>query len=310
LMGLSEPYETSFAFDDQRIRVHAAPVWMEGRRRLGTVSVLQDVTREHLAEEAKREFIASISHELRTPLTAIKGYAEVMLSGMAGEMPPVVMQFLGSIRENTTRMTTLTNNIISVAEIERGSLGLNYQDVDVIATIDTIVKHYTEQLEEQQLELKVLYDEDVPEIKADANRLRIILDNLLSNAIKFSLPGGAITIGCNSIYSTRDRPSFVSVWVADTGVGIPLEEQMRIWERFYRVEDKRMPETDGLGIGLTITKALVEAHGGRIWVDSTPDQGSTFTVLLPVHREARLFGDRNALPDDLLDEPRDGEARG
>jgi PAS domain S-box-containing protein len=310
LMGLSEPYETSFAFDDQRIRVHAAPVWMEGRRRLGTVSVLQDVTREHLAEEAKREFIASISHELRTPLTAIKGYAEVMLSGMAGEMPPVVMQFLGSIRENTTRMTTLTNNIISVAEIERGSLGLNYQDVDVIATIDTIVKHYTEQLEEQQLELKVLYDEDVPEIKADANRLRIILDNLLSNAIKFSLPGGAITIGCNSIYSTRDRPSFVSVWVADTGVGIPLEEQMRIWERFYRVEDKRMPETDGLGIGLTITKALVEAHGGRIWVDSTPDQGSTFTVLLPVHREARLFGDRNALPDDLLDEPRDEEARG
>ncbi|MGC9349046.1 MAG: histidine kinase dimerization/phospho-acceptor domain-containing protein, partial [Anaerolineae bacterium] len=242
LVGLSEAYETSFAFDDRRIHVHAAPVWMEGNRRLGTVSVLRDVTREYLAEEAKREFIASISHALRTPLTAIKGYTEVMLSGMVGDLPPVTTQFLGSIRENTTRMTTLTNNIISVAEIERGSLGLAYQDVDVADAIDAAVKHHAEQLEERHLSLNVVCDGGVPVIAADPNRLRIILDNLLSNAIKFSLPGGEVSVGCNSIYSTSERPSFVSLWVADTGVGIPLEEQMRIWERFYRVQDQRTPE--------------------------------------------------------------------
>jgi PAS domain S-box-containing protein len=283
LMGLSDPYETSFTFDDRRIRVHAAPVRTEDGGRLGTVSVLQDVTREYLAEEAKREFIASISHELRTPLTAIKGYTEVLLSGMAGEMAPMLVKFLGSIRDNTTRMTSLTNNIISVAEIDRGNLGLNYQEVNVPELIEGTLKHYQERIESRELELDIACG-DVPPVDADPNRLRIILDNLMSNAIKFTPPGGEVIVGCSAIQGTLDRPSFVSIWVADTGVGIPIEEQTQIWNRFYQGQQNLDAEVDGLGIGLAITKALVEAHGGRIWVDSTVDKGTTFTLLLPIHR--------------------------
>jgi PAS domain S-box-containing protein len=284
LIGLSKPFESTFNLEERRIRVHAAPVLTGEGNRLGVVSILQDITREYLAEQSKREFIASISHELRTPLTAIKGYTEVMLSGMAGELPPAFGQFLGVIRENTTRMTSLTNNIISVAEIEQGRVGLNYQDIEVPDVINELLSRYQERVEERMLTIKVDFPDELPTIEVDPNRLRLVLDNLLSNAIKFTYPSGHITIGCRGIQGTLGKPTFFSIWLSDTGVGIPVEEQNRIWERFYRVENPLSLEAGGLGIGLTITRALVEAHGGRVWVDSTLDEGSTFTVLMPIFR--------------------------
>ncbi len=288
VLELDQPLETSFSLEERRLRVHAAPVLLDNGERLGVVSILQDITREHLAEESKREFIASISHELRTPLTAIKGYTEVMLSGMAGELPPAFHQFLGVIRENTTRMAILTDNIISVAEIERGRLGLNYRSVHIPDLIHETVKRYTERITERPLTLKLDLPEDMPEIEVDPNRLRLILDNLMSNAVKFTYPDGEITIGCRGLQGSMGQPTYVSVWISDTGVGIPSEEHAHIWERFYRVDSPLSLEAGGLGIGLTITKALVEVHGGRVWVDSTVDQGSTFTVLLPTERGQNL----------------------
>ncbi len=284
LIGLDHIVESTFNLDERRVRVHAAPVLTEDKKRLGVVSILQDVTREYLAEQSKREFIASISHELRTPLTAIKGYTEVMLSGMAGALPPAFAQFLGVIRENTTRMTSLTNNIISVAEIEQGRVGLNYQTVDVPDIINELLSRYQERIEERMLVLKLDFPEDLPSVEVDPNRLRLILDNLISNAIKFTYPHGRITLGCRGIQGTLGKPTFFSIWVSDTGVGISVEEQNRIWERFYRAENPLSLEAGGLGIGLVITRALVEAHSGRVWVDSTLDEGSTFTVLLPIYR--------------------------
>ncbi len=289
IMNLSNPLETTLDLNERKLRMHAAPVLMEDGERLGVVAILQDITREYLAEEAKREFIASISHELRTPLTAIKGYTEMMLSGMAGEAPPAYGQFLGVIRENTVRMNSLTDNIISVAEIERGRVGLNYQTLEVPQIIQEILGRYRERINERQLTLELDLPPDLPAIEVDSNRLRLILDNILNNAIKFTYPNGKITIGCRGIQGTLGEPTFFSIWISDTGVGIPLEEQLLIWERFYRVEDSPLSlEAGGLGIGLTITKALVEAHGGRVWVDSTIDEGSTFTVLLPTKRTQSL----------------------
>lgn len=284
LIQLEKPYEAVFNLTERRIRVHAAPVLTPDGARLGVVSILQDTTREYLAEESKREFIASISHELRTPLTAIKGYTEVMLSGMAGELPPAFAQFLGVIRENTTRMTSLTNNIISVAEIERGRVGLNYQEIEATDVVNELVSRYQERIEERMLTIKLDFPDDLPKVEVDPNRLRLILDNLFSNAIKFTYPNGRITVGARGIQGTLGKPTFFSIWISDTGVGIPVEEQNRIWERFYRVENSLSLEAGGLGIGLTIAKALVEAHGGRVWVDSTLNEGSTFTVLLPIFR--------------------------
>jgi PAS domain S-box-containing protein len=291
LMNLADTYETLFTIEDRYIRVHAAPILMNNGASRGVVSVLQDITREQLAEKAKREFIASISHELRTPLTAIKGYADVMLNGMAGEVPPVFLQFLRSIRDNTTRMTTLTNNIISIAEIERGGLGLNYQSVDLGDLLQASARRHRERGEEQQKTITVLLDPELPEIEADPNRLRIMIDNLVNNAIKFTHDGGRITIGAAPIEGTLKKPVFVTFWVKDDGVGIPVDEQTRIWDRFYRVEHALSFTAGGLGIGLTITKALTEAHGGRVWVDSEFGEGSTFAVLLPIERGRKMDSD-------------------
>ena len=284
LVSLPQPFETTFALGDRHIRVSAAPVLLNNTERLGVVAILQDITREYLAERSKREFIDSISHELRTPLTAIKGYTEVMLSGMVGELPVAFHQFLGVIRENTTRMASLTDNIISVAEIEKGRVGLNYQKVDVSGLAGEVVNRYRERIEERLLTVDLDTPDDLPQVEADPNRLRLILDNLLSNAIKFTYPDGQIAVGARAIYGTLGQPTYFSIWVSDTGIGIPLDEQALIWQRFYRVENPLSLEAGGLGIGLTIVKALVEAHGGRVWVDSAPERGSTFTVLLPIVR--------------------------
>ncbi len=284
LVSLNQLFETMFALGDRHIRVSAAPVLLNNVERLGVVAILQDITREYLAERSKREFVDSISHELRTPLTAIKGYTELMLSGMVGELPLAYQQFMSVIRENTTRMASLTDNIISVAEIEKGRVGLHYQKVNVPVLAEEVINRYREHIEERLLTVNLDMPDDLPLVEADPNRLRLILDNLLSNAIKFTYPDGQITVGARAIYGTLGQPTYYSIWVSDTGIGIPLDEQAHIWQRFYRAENPLSLEAGGLGIGLTIVKALVEAHGGRVWVDSAPELGSTFTVLLPISR--------------------------
>jgi len=288
LVALTEPLETILDLHESKIRVHAAPVRMGDGARLGVVAVLQDITREMLAEEAKRDFITSISHELRTPLTAIKGYVELMLSGMAGSLPEGLKQFLGVIRENAVRMNFISNNLISVAEIERGRLGLSYKMTEVPPLLDEVLVRYSERITERQLLIQKEIPEDLPQVEVDPNRVRLILDNLISNAVKFTHPKGEITITMQTLEDELGETDYISLAVADTGVGISPEEQGQIWERFYRADSPLSLEAGGLGIGLAIVQALVEAHCGRVWVESTPGVGSVFTVLLPTQRAHAL----------------------
>jgi signal transduction histidine kinase len=205
----------------------------------------------------------------------------------------MVMQFLRVIQDNTVRMSYLTDNIISVAEIDRGRIGLSYQSLDILKLLKDTLSRYQERITERQLTLTQDFAEDMPTVRGDPHRLRLVLDNLMDNAVKFTHPGGEISLGCKTIQGHVEGIRMVTIWVTDTGVGIPAEVQPRIWERFYRVDNPLSLEAGGLGIGLTITKALVEAHGGRIWVDSTPGEGSTFTVLLPTRRSHNI--------DEILD---------
>jgi len=299
LLSLSSPLQSLLDVGERKVQLHASPVLMVDGTRLGIVSVLEDVTREYLAEEAKREFITSISHELRTPLTAIKGYSELLLGGMGGAISPSIHSFIAVIRENAIRMVFIVNNLISVAEIERQRVGLKYQKVELSDLVNEVLERYKERITERQLRLRKELPRDFPAVEIDPNRVRQILENLLSNAIKFTYPGGQVTVGVQKVTGMLNEPAFFSLWVADTGVGIPFEEQGRIWERFYRAVNPLSVESGGLGIGLSIAKALTEAHRGRIWVDSMPDKGSTFTVLLPVRQPE--------MPDGLAEMPDDPE---
>ncbi len=284
LLSITQPVQTRFDFRDRKVSVHAAPVALEDGTRLGIVAVLQDVTGEYRAEEAKRQFIAGISHELRTPLTAIKGYSEIILAGMVGEPPKGMLDFVEVIHGNALRMQFITDNLIAVAEIEEGRVGLNYQSVDLTALIESVIREYAPRIRERRIDLTMDIAPDLPAVDADPNRMRQVLSNLVDNAVKYTYPNGMIAIGARVIHDSMDKEAFVSFWIADSGVGVREEDRPHIWDRFYRGENPLSLEAGGLGIGLHIVKSFIEAHGGRVWIDSIEGKGATFTFLLPTER--------------------------
>ncbi len=282
---LPSPLHTLFELEGKQIAVSAAPVRLPSGEHLGTVAVLRDVTREVQAENSKREFIAHVSHELRTPLTAILGYSEALYSGMVGPLSQTQATFLHIIHDNARRLVAIANNLIAVAESERGRLELNYVPTDMALLVGEVLESYVPQMKARQLEWRLEVADDVPPAEVDPLRIRQVVSNLLSNAVKFTYPGGRVTVGLATVPEPGGAPpQFCRLWVQDTGIGIPLEEQPRVWERFYHTDDPLRMAAGGMGVGLSIVKSLVEAHGGRVWLESAPGQGSTFTVLLPIRR--------------------------
>jgi PAS domain S-box-containing protein len=277
--------QTVFELEGKVVHVSAAPVLTPSGDNLGIVAVLRDISREVEGERAKSEFITSISHELRTPLTAIRGYAEALGGGMVGPLSEAQTHFLGIIRDNALRMGSLTENLIAISELERGGLKLEYIETDIHLAVGDVVNGFQSEIEARQLDLVLMLDENLPTIEADPARIRQILDNLISNAVKFTYPGGRVTIGA-SLLRDEENPStpHCAIWIEDTGIGISPDEQAHIWERFYRPSSPLAVEASGLGVGLSIVKSLVEAHNGRVWLESTPGVGSKFTVLLPIKR--------------------------
>lgn len=288
------PLQTVFELENKVVHVSSAPVLTPAGDNLGVVAVLRDITRETDAEQTKSEFITAVSHELRTPLTAIKGYAEALGSGMAGAVSESQTHFLRIIRDNAVRMVSLAENLIALSKFARGEGKLEYGETDLPLIIGDIVSVYQSEIEARQLEVSLELDDDLPLIEADSARVRQILDNLINNAIKFTYPGGHVTVGAKLLCEEeKQAQEHCTIWVSDTGIGISPEEQGRVWERFYRPSNPLAVEASGLGVGLSIVKSLVEAHGGRAWLESTPGAGSTFTVLLPVKR-AQPIGDQQA----------------
>ncbi len=279
--------DTTFQLADSLIHVSATPILRPPGDRSGVRVILRDITRETEAERSRSEFPTAVSRELLTPLTAIRGYAEALSDGMVGPVSQAQSQLLGIIRDNVLRMVSLTENLTAVSQIEKGLLKLKYGEIDLHLLIKDVVSAFQNQIKAHQLKTSLEIDDDLHTIEADPARLRQILDNLVSNAIKFTYPGGHIIIGTKPVYDSDDEdedgpPRHCLMWISDTGIGIEPEEQPRIWKRFYRPNNSMTAETSGLGIGLSIVKSLVEAHNGRVWVDSTLGVGSTFKVLLPI----------------------------
>jgi signal transduction histidine kinase len=279
------PLQTVFELENKVVYVSSAPVLTPAGDHLGVVAILRDITEEAEAKQAKSEFITTISHELRAPLTAIRGYAEALTGGMVGPTSESQAGSLRIIRDNALHMAGLIGNLIAVADLEKGGLKLEYGETNLRLIAGELVRSFQSQVDARRLQVKLELEDGLPPIEADAARVRQILDNLVSNAIRFTYPGGRITIGARLLCDDAGQvPTHCAMWVADTGIGIPVEEQAHVWERFYRPTNPLAAEAAGLGVGLSIVKSLVEAHGGRTWLESAPGAGSTFTVLLPVKR--------------------------
>jgi PAS domain S-box-containing protein len=281
-----------FQIGSRYIQSSLAPVHGPGGQHLGLVAVLRDITAERAAEQAKTEFISTISHELRTPLTSIKGYADLLVAGAAGEVNPVQKNFAESIRTGSERLTGIVNSVIQFSELEQGSVQIRARPIDVGAVIAETVGSMRSKFEARELTLMMDISADLPNVHADPDRTRQIIEQLLDNAMRFTPAGGQVTARAAPSWdgTSVERPSFVAVTVTDTGVGLTLPDQRRIFERFYRADNSMQVTAGGLGIGLSIAHALAQKQGGQLWAESPgatddqPGNGSVFTLLLPTAR--------------------------
>lgn len=254
--------------------VTAAPV-RSGPSITGAVMVLHDITETRRLERARRDFVANVSHEFRTPLAAIQGFAETLLDG-ALEDRENGPRFVRIIHEHALRLGRLTEDLLKLARIEAGQLSLETGPVDVSLIIDPCVETTRLEAERKGLVLEAGCAPGLPPVQGDVRLLQEAVQNLLDNAVRYTPAGGRIRVHAGAAGGE------MLLSVSDTGIGIPRADQHRVFERFYRADAARSRESGGTGLGLAIAKHLVEAHGGRIRVESELGRGSTFTVSLPL----------------------------
>jgi len=264
--------------EDKFVSVLLSPVFAGGQF-FGTVSIFRDVTQEVAVDRMKSEFVSTVSHELRTPMTSIKGYAELMLLGAAGSMSDAQRQYIDVILANADRMSELINDLLDISRIESGKTTLELQPVNLSQVISQVINEHLQGLiqhENKPIGVTTEISATLPLVNADPDRITQILTNLLDNAFHYTPAEGNITV------ATQANGQYVAISVSDTGIGISKENQEKIFDRFYRVEDSDIQEVPGTGLGLAIVRSLVEMHGGQLDVESTLGEGSTFTFTVPV----------------------------
>jgi signal transduction histidine kinase len=229
------------------------------------------------ANDAKTDFISFVSHELKQPMTSIKGYADLLAKGTGGELGEMQQSFLGVIRTNVDRMDALVQDLLDVSRIEAGRLRLELGRVPMEEVVEEAVRGVRRQVEAKGQTLDVQVCEGLPPVAADRNRLVQVLVNLLSNAYKYTPEGGHIRLLVESIDG-----GYVRCAVSDTGTGLSEEDQERLFTKYFRSQDPAVRSVPGTGLGLVITKSLVELQGGEISVESTLGEGSTFAFTVPV----------------------------
>jgi len=233
----------------------------------GSLLFVQDLTRVRRLETVRRDFISNLSHELRTPLASLKALTETLQDGALDD-PPAARHFIDQIQIEVDALAQMATELLELSRIESGRLSLDLQPVAPCDLLDSASRRMQLQAERAALSLRVECADDLPKVKIDSQRLEQVLVNLIHNAVKFTHAGGEVVL------SAEAGIGEVRFAVRDTGIGIPVEDIPRIFERFYRVDKSRAGS--GTGLGLSIAKHIVEAHGGKIWAESLEGQGSTF----------------------------------
>ncbi|MFN2152342.1 MAG: GAF domain-containing protein [Anaerolineales bacterium] len=237
------------------------------------------------ADLAKTEFVSQVSHELKNPMTSMRGYTDLLISGAVGEVTDDQKNFLNIVRSNVTRMDTIVGDLADVSRIESGHLKLLFATVQIHDLVDEVARIQRRDIDEKAQTLDVQIPDDLPAVWGDRNRLMQILVNLVSNAYKYTPEGGTITIVAEHIpdqASEAGSTDMVRIAVKDTGYGMKPEDQKKIFTKFFRVEEMKASSIPGTGLGLNITRNLVEMQGGQIWFESQYGKGTSFYFTIPV----------------------------
>ncbi len=251
---------------------------------LGSIANVRDITEQKREEELQNTFVSVISHELKTPVSIIKGYAGTLRREDAVWSEETLREGLRVIEEEADRLAHQIQDLLDVSRIQARGMRLDMTDWSLPPMAEEVARVFAAQTT-GKFEFELRFAEDFPPVHADYERIRMVLTNLVSNAVKYSPDGGTIRIGGWA------EDTAAIVYVADQGIGIPTEEQERIFQRFYRIDNRLRRETQGTGLGLFLTRAIVEAHGGHIWVESQVGRGSRFLFTLPLARRQITMND-------------------
>ncbi len=257
-------------------KLSMVPIFFYGELKF-VLTTLTDITMLKEIEQIKTDFFATASHEFRTPLTSILMGVGIIKTGQLGEFSPRGKEILEAIEEDCARLLKLSNNLLDLSRLETGTIAMEMEDTSVYKMVKAALGTLKLQAERRNIKLYTKLPPDLPLVKVDINKIIWVLTNLLGNALRYTNEGGSVTVKA----MRKGTRLFFSV--IDTGKGIPAEFHEKIFQKFIQIKDEDFP-SGGAGLGLTICKEIVEAHGGEIWVKSEPGKGSTFTFSIPVGR--------------------------
>lgn len=255
----------------------AAPLKDTRGRVIGCVVVFRDVTKEREIDKAKTEFVSLASHQLRTPLSTIKWYLEIVLDEANERLSVEEKDYLKEVYDSNERMIHLVGALLNVSRIELGTFAIAPKLVDVKRIVEQSLAEVLPEISKKKLKITKKINSKLPAIKVDPNLFKIVVDNLLTNAIKYTPEKGFVSLEL----SIKDKKELL-IKVSDTGYGIPENQQKMIFEKLFRADNVRQQDTTGTGLGLYITKAIIEKSGGKIWFDSVVNKGSNFYATIPL----------------------------
>ena len=271
--GVAASKEHSASLSNTVFEIQLSPVHSDGEF-LGVVGVFRDVTLLKEFERLRSEFVANVSHELKTPLTSILGFVETLKEGGVDDAENR-MKFLQIIETQSKKLHALIEDLLLLSKFESASGPLRPEEVDVEKLFEKMQETFSPLLKEKKVRFQVVSAPKAVSVQAEPGPLERALSNLIDNALKYNRPEGRVTLQASKSGGN------IILEVRDTGVGIAPADMPRVFERFYRADKSRSRESGGSGLGLSIAKHIVERHGGRIEVQSTPGQGSTFSIVLP-----------------------------
>lgn len=258
------------------VEIIASPIILEGKS-VGVVEVFRDITQEKEIERVKTEFVSIASHQLRTPLSTINWYSEILLSGDAGLLTDSQKEYLSEIYRGNQRMIDLVNALLNVSRLEVGAFIVETKEISLSETVREVLNEVKPQMQAKNIVAEENYDKAMPLVYADPSLVRIILQNLITNAVKYTPQGGKIKI---EIAPKANRTFLITV--ADTGIGIPKEQQHKIFTKLFRADNAREADPDGTGLGLYIIKSVIDQTSGKIWFESEEGKGTSFYISAPI----------------------------
>jgi len=273
----------------QVIHVSTTPIYKSPKVLLGTTILLTDVTREREIEQMKSDFVSAVSHELRTPLAAIREAVALIFDGVTGEINEKQLHCLEIALRNSDRLSRLINDLLNLSRIEAGTVSIKRSAIETGQVIDHVLQTMSSQAESVGIKLFHEAQQDIPHVFADYDQVVQVALNLVGNAIKFSTRNGTVTVKSEKVkFAGAD---FVKITVKDTGHGISSEDQQKLFSKFGQLETGLKRKPGGTGLGLVISKEIVQRHGGKIWVESELGKGSSFIFTLPVFYDDLIYLD-------------------